>query len=201
LFLFIKKYGDQQNPEAMRYIKKAEESTNRMKSLIQDLLEYSRISTRANEFEPISLAEILQRVIENLNHIIGESKTSIDYTELPEVYGDFSQVVQLFQNIIQNAIKYRGEPNPEIIIRAETKERFVQISIADNGIGIEPEYQLRIFEIFKRLHTREEFPGNGVGLSICKKIVERHQGKIWCESIQSGGTSFFFTLPLPPEKN
>lgn len=195
LSLLTKKYGDQLDPNVMRYITNSIDSTTRMKTLIQDLLEYSRISTSEFELEMVNLSKVMEYVSGNLNLLIEETSTSIEYTNLPDVNGDFSQLVKLFQNIIQNAIKYKSTSDPVIKISAENNHDMIRISIADNGIGIKPEYRTRIFEIFKRLHTREEYSGNGVGLSLCKKIVERHQGTIWCESEVEQGSTFYITLP------
>lgn len=200
LHLLKRKHGMHLNEDALTYISNANASTDRMKTLIQDLLEYSRVATRGKEFETVNLSTIMTFVVENLDHMINETSTSIKYSNLPDVFGDFSQLVQLFQNIIQNAMKYKSELDPVITVSAKKVNDRVHFSIADNGIGINPEYRTRIFDIFKRLHTRDEYSGNGVGLSLCKKIVERHQGTIWCDSNPNGGTTFYFTLPLPPDE-
>lgn len=200
LYLFLRKHSDLLNEDELTYILKANESTERMKTLIQDLLEYSRISTRGKEFETINFSTMIEFVEGNLKYMIDETSASIEYSSLPDVYGDFSQIVQLFQNIIQNAMKYKSDSDPVITVTATKEKDRVHFSITDNGIGIKPEYRSRIFEIFKRLHTRDEYSGNGVGLSLCKKIVERHQGTIWCDSNPNGGTIFHFTLQKPPDE-
>jgi light-regulated signal transduction histidine kinase (bacteriophytochrome) len=171
----------------------------RMQQLIQDLLAYSRVSTRTQAFVSIDGNAVLRQAVNNLQVAIAESNATITHDPLPQVNGDKTQWLQLFQNLIANAIKFRREEPPQVHIMAESKDREWLFSVRDNGIGIKPQYLDRIFEIFKRLHTRREFPGTGIGLAMCKKIVERHGGRIWAESQPGVGTTFYFTIPLTPD--
>jgi light-regulated signal transduction histidine kinase (bacteriophytochrome) len=173
----------------------------RMQSLISGLLEYSRIGTRGKEPQQTDASTALNRAMANLEISISESGAEITSDSLPAVYFDDVQLSQLFQNLISNAIKFRGEQPPRIHISAAHLDDRWRFSVADNGIGIESQYAERIFLIFQRLHSREEYPGTGIGLSICKKIVERHNGKIWVESKPGDGSTFYFTVPDQGETN
>jgi light-regulated signal transduction histidine kinase (bacteriophytochrome) len=169
---------------------------NRMSCLIQDLLAYSRINAKPLEFESIYCNRILEEVRANLFFDVSASGAKIVSGELPVVRGDRTQLVQLFQNLIGNAIKFRRpEVTPEIEVAATVQEGQWLIAIRDNGIGIPPEKRDRIFEVFHRLHSSEEYPGHGIGLTTCQKIVRRHGGQIWIESQLGEGTTFFFTIP------
>lgn len=168
----------------------------RMSRLIQDLLAYSRISAKELELKVVDCNEIVEQARANLRSNITASGAKIVSEKLPLVKGDSTQLMQLFQNLIGNAIKFRRpEVNPEISISAKAKEGQWLIAIRDNGIGIPPDKRDGIFEVFHRLHSSEEYPGNGIGLTTCKKIVERHGGQIWVESQLGEGTSFFVTIP------
>ena len=167
-----------------------------MQTLINDLLAFSRVGTRGKEFEPVRFRSIFDRGT-------GESKLAIDRAganvargPLPTVMADKLQFGQLFQNLIGNAIKYHGNEPPRVNVSAEQKGNEWVFSVRDNGIGIDPQYAERIFVIFQRLHTREEYSGTGIGLAICKKIVERHGGHIWVESQLGSGGTFYFTIPV-----
>ena len=140
----------------------------------------------------------MNQVLSNLKVIIKENKATVSHDPLPEVMADSTQLVQVFQNLILNGIKFHSEEAPKIHISAEKKANEWIFSVQDNGIGIDPQYSKRIFEIFKRLHTREKYSGTGIGLAICKKIVERHGGRIWVESELGKGSTFYFTLPINP---
>jgi light-regulated signal transduction histidine kinase (bacteriophytochrome) len=153
------------------------------------------VGTQTQAFAPTDSAAILERAIANLQMAIAESGATITHDSLPEVMVDASQFVQLFQNLIGNAIKFRSEQPPQIHISAEHIEDAWRFSVRDNGIGIEPEYTERIFIIFQRLHRRADYPGTGIGLAICRKIVERHGGRLWIESEPGQGSIFYFTLP------
>ena len=165
-----------------------------MQTLIDDLLEYSRVGSNHHDFEPIDCNLVFQEACTNLQAAIYNSKASITHTNLPMLIADKSQIVQLFQNLISNAIKYRREEFPAIHVSAVLKEDSYLFSIQDNGIGIDSQYSARIFQIFQRLHNRSEYPGTGIGLAICQKIVERHGGKIWVESELGKGSTFYFTI-------
>ena len=189
-------YKDQLDEKATKFIDYMVSGALRMQGLISDLLTFSRVSTEGKEKFKISLERVIKNTVDNLELSIEESKANIRYENLPEVYADETQMVQLFQNLLGNAIKFRKEESPEIQIESEKLDGEWHISVKDNGIGIDAEYQDRIFEVFQRLHTREEFPGTGIGLAVCKKIVERHGGRIWLESNNQEGSTFHFTIPL-----
>jgi PAS domain S-box-containing protein len=177
------------------FIHHAVDGATRMQNLIDDLLAFSRVGTRATELQPVSCAEAVQNAIKNLSVAIETSRAEIECAPLPMVLGDLSQLSLLLQNLIGNALKFRGRRLPHIYVGAERQNGEWVISVQDNGIGIEPQYFERIFVIFQRLHTRKEYPGTGMGLALCKKIVERHGGRIWLDSKLGMGTTFRFTLP------
>ncbi|QDU95267.1 sensor histidine kinase [Lignipirellula cremea] len=166
-----------------------------LQQMIDDLLEYSRIQTEAKRFRPIDVNGVLVDVKNNLFKRISENKAVITSDPLPTLEADPSQMRQLFQNLIGNAIKFRREERPQVHVSAEPWENGWLFSVSDNGIGIEPRFLARVFEVFRRLHTRAEFDGTGIGLSVCRRVVERHQGKIWVESTPGKGSVFYFTLP------
>ncbi|QIZ69792.1 PAS domain S-box protein [Oxynema aestuarii] len=196
--LLAKRYGDRLDAKAEKYINYITDGSARMQQLIEDLLDYSRVGTRGQEFEPIESEEILQQAIANLHVSIHKNHAAITHDPLPAIVGDAKQLARLLQNLISNAIKYRGERSPAVHVSARRQDRTWVFSIRDNGIGIDPKHHDRIFTIFQRLHTREEYPGTGIGLAICKKIVERHGGRIWVESEPGEGSIFYFTLPDSP---
>ncbi len=199
LQLLEKRYSSKLGDDAREFIGFAVDGAARMKNLINDLLKYSRVGTRAKPFEPTELNEILKLVEQNLHASITETEAHIHYGELPKLDADNLQMIQLFQNLIGNAIKFRSEKTPEIHIGAKDENEFWLISVADNGIGIQREHWDRVFTIFQRLHNKDEYSGTGIGLAICKKIVERHRGKIWINSSPGDGTTFFFLLPKKQE--
>jgi PAS domain S-box-containing protein len=179
-----------------KYINHIINGTERMKSLITDLLSYSRVSSKGGDFKLIDLNEILIAVIDSLKGRIEKTNTIIHYEKMPKAFGDPSQIFQVFQNLISNAIKFRQkEKDPKIKISAEEKDNEYLFSVSDNGIGIDDKYFERIFVIFRRLHSNDKYPGSGIGLSVCKKIINRHGGKIWVESRSGEGSTFYFTLP------
>lgn len=176
----------------MKYIT---ESVSRMQSLINDLLQYSRVNRKGSEFSPVDLNEVLSVAVTYLTQRIQENEATVTYDFMPEVNGDQSQLIRLFQNFIDNAIKFKApERKPIIHISVSEKEKKYEFAISDNGIGIDRKFHNRIFVIFQRLHTRSEFEGTGIGLSVCKKIVERHGGEISVDSEVGKGTTFYFTL-------
>jgi light-regulated signal transduction histidine kinase (bacteriophytochrome) len=180
--------------EADKFINFAVDGTKRMQALIADLLAYARVGTKAKPFEPIDCQELLADVEERLAVAVQESQAAITHEALPTVLGDATQLGLLLQNLIGNAIKFRGREKPLVRVSARREGPFWEFSVADNGIGIEPQHFDRIFEIFQRLHDRSCYPGTGIGLAIAKKVVERHGGKIWVKSEPGKGTTFCFTL-------
>jgi PAS domain S-box-containing protein len=192
--LLARKYQSHLDAKADKYIGYIVEGATRMQQLINDLLEFSRVGTRGKELVPTNCEVILKQVLANLRVAIAESHATITHTPLPTVLGDEIQLIQLLQNLIGNAIKFRREEPPHIHISAARQEKEWLFSVRDNGIGLEPEYFDRIFTIFQRLHSRSEYSGTGIGLAVCKKIVERHGGRIWVESELGVGTTFYFTL-------
>jgi PAS domain S-box-containing protein len=194
--LLAKRYGDRFDETGAEFIGYAVDGVKRMQKLISDLLQYSRVSTRGKEPTPTSSEDALDLARANLQASIEESHAEIDRDPLPTVLADGSQLAQLFQNLVGNAIKYRRPgKRPRVRVSAERDNGEWRFEVRDNGIGIEPQYHERIFGIFERLHGREEYEGTGVGLAICKKIVERHGGRIWVESEPGKGTAFRFTFP------
>ena len=193
-------YIDQLDSTAHEYVELAIDGTRRMRGLIEDLLAYSRVGTSEQIFSTVDCDKVVREVISNLSTSIEESGANIIYRDLPYITADRTQIVQLFQNLLINAIKFRHpDTAPKIAIEAESIDaRGWLFSVADNGIGIKAEYFDRIFKIFRRLHTNREFAGTGVGLALCRKIVERHGGKIWVESNLGEGTTFFFTMVQNP---
>lgn len=195
LQLIEKKYNDKLDDEGREFIDFAVDGANRMKKLINDLLKYSRVGTRGKPFEPVNLNDILKRTLTILTPDIEINKAKFTFDELPTIDADESQMLQLFQNLIANAIKFRSEKPPEIIIRAEEKKNEWIFRFRDNGIGIEKQFFDRIFIIFQRLHGKDKYRGTGIGLAICKKIVERHNGYISLTSEIDKGTEFIFSIP------
>lgn len=195
--LLERRYKNKLDADADEFIAYAVDGAARMQTLINDLLAYSRIGTQGKTPHPTNCAEVLERVLANLSIAIEESEAVVMYDALPTVLADEVQLSQLFQNLIGNAIKFRGEATPKIQVGAERKDGEWLFWVRDNGIGIAPEYYHRLFMIFQRLHSRDEYPGTGIGLAICKKIVERHGGRIWVESVgvPGKGTTFYFSLP------
>jgi PAS domain S-box-containing protein len=183
------------NEKTKEYMDFAMDGVARMQNLINGLLEYSRIDTRGKPPQKTDSKKLLQEALLDLQTSIKESGALIIDGVLPIVNIDPLQLKQLFANLISNAIKFRGDRTPEIHITAVRQDNIWQFAVKDNGIGIEPQYAERIFLIFQRLHTRKKYPGTGIGLSLCKKIVERHGGKIWVESEPGHGSTFYFTIP------
>lgn len=193
--LLSKRYKGQLDEKADQFIEFTVDGAKRMQQLIHDLLEYSRVATRGKPFAPVETNEIIRTVLNNLQISIKKNNALITYDNLPLVQGDDIQLMQLFQNLISNSLKFKSNRTPEIAIRAEDKGSEWLFSVRDNGIGLDPQFKDRIFIIFQRLHEREEYPGTGIGLAVCKKIVERHGGRIWVESEPGEGAAFLFTIP------
>jgi len=192
--LLEQRYSEQLDERAKKYINYAVDGAMRMQRLINDLLTYSRINTKGQSLEPVESWVALDEALRNLSTTIAESETVITHDDLPAVRADATQLLQVFQNLIANAIKFRRADSPRIHVSARDLGATWLFSVADNGIGIEDQYAERVFVIFQRLHTREEYPGTGIGLAVVKRIVERHGGKIWFESEPGRGTTFYFTL-------
>ena len=195
LQLIASRYHDKLDADANQFIEFAVDGAKRMQALINDLLTYSRIGTRVEPFASVDCTALLKTVLRSLQVAIEESAAQISCDPLPSVIGDATQLAQLFQNLIANAIKFRRSQAPAIHIGVEEKNGAWQFSVQDNGIGIAPEYFDRIFVLFQRLHGRAAYPGTGMGLAICKKIVERHGGTIWLKSEAGSGSTFFFIIP------
>src|SRR5208283_2022952 len=177
------------------FINFAVEGVRRMAELIDDLLAYSKVDSVAVKPGKIDVNSVISGVINDLKIAIEDSGAKIIYDKLPEITANEVQIRQVFQNLIGNSIKFRGGKPPKIEIKAERKENEWLFSIKDNGIGIDMKYKDKIFVIFQRLHTRTEYPGTGIGLVLCKKIVEKHGGRIWFESEPGKGSIFYFTMP------
>jgi PAS domain S-box-containing protein len=194
--LLAKRYGEKLDADADEFIAYAVDGAERMQTLLHDLLDYSRVGTRGKPFSLVNCEHVVEQAMANLKMAIGENGASVSHDVLPTVIGDEGQLVQLFQNLIGNAIKFRREEPPCVHISAQRRDSIVTFSVKDNGIGINREHSQSIFEIFRRLHTREEYPGTGMGLAICKKIVERHGGHISVQSRPGKGSTFHFSIDM-----
>ena len=198
--LLSMKYENKLDKDAQEYIGFAVDGAKRMYELLNGLLSYSRLSSRGNEFSRVDMSSIKGRIIDNLKLIINERNAEIVSDDLPVVFADETQMIQLFQNLISNSIKF-SQNSPKIFISSRNEDQFYVFSVRDEGIGIESQYFERIFQIFQRLVARDEYDGIGIGLAICKRIVERHKGKIWVESEPGKGSVFSFTIPKPEDNN
>jgi len=199
--LLASKHKGQLAPEAEHYLQNINDGVSRMRDLIHDLLAYSRLSREAPPSQPVELNETLQRLIEDLEPTITETGAKITVDPLPVVTARPSQMLQLFQNLLTNAMKFRGDQPPEVRVSAEQQGDGHVFTVRDNGIGLEPRYAAQIFKVFQRLHPRGRYPGTGIGLAICKKIIEQHGGKIWVESELGRGAAFRFSIPLVPRED
>ena len=192
--LLEKHYKSKLDAKADKFIGFIVDGTARMQQMIDDLLTYSRVSTRAKPFQPTDCETVFDQALNNVKMAIEESGAVVIHDPLPTIMADASQIIQLFQNLLSNAIKFRKE-KPHIIVSAVQRENEWFFSMQDNGIGMAPEFMEYIFKMFQREHASAEYPGTGVGLAICKKIIERHGGRIWVESEQGKGSTFYFTIP------
>lgn len=199
--LLSKRYKGKLDADADEFIAFAVDGATRMRRLINALLELSRVGTRGKDFEATDCDAIYDRTLVNLQGLVEESGAVVTHDRLPTVMGDVTQLGQLFQNLIANAIKFRGDEQLTVHVGAEQRNGHWEFCVRDNGIGIDPEYAERIFVVFQRLHGKGDRPGTGIGLSICKKIVELHGGRIWVKSQPDEGAAFYFTLPLNEEKS
>jgi light-regulated signal transduction histidine kinase (bacteriophytochrome) len=195
LQLLEQRYGGRLDADAHEFIEFAVDGATRMQALIDDLLTYSRVGSSAKPLQPTDCAAVVQTALRSLRMSIEESGAQLRCGTLPVAMGDAAQLTQLFQNLMANAIKFRGQQAPRIAVEAEPEDGFWRFAVRDNGIGIAPEYFDRIFVMFQRLHNRSTYSGTGIGLAVCKKIVERHGGRIWVESMPGTGSTFQFTLP------
>ena len=196
LQLLSRRYSNKLDKDADEFIAYAVEGTKRMQQLINDLLAYSRVGTRGKLPLPTSFEQVFREAMANLKIAVEESGVTVTHDKLPTVIADEMQMVQLFQNLISNAIKFRSHESPQIHVSARAEGNMWIFSVQDNGIGIDPQFFDRIFTIFQRLHGRNEYPGTGIGLTVSKKIVERHGGRIWLESEPGRRTTFYFSIPL-----
>lgn len=195
LSLLEDRYADELDEDGEEFIEFAVGGAERMKAMIDALLEYSRVETQGKPLEPVDLGAVLETVTKNLEIQISESNANIELEELPRVMGDRGQLQHVFQNLLSNAITYSDGSFPRITVSASRDDSMWVVSVQDNGIGIPAENQEDIFEVFERLHTHEEHTGTGIGLALCKRIVERHGGDIWVDSEPGEGATFSFTLP------
>ncbi len=193
--LLQRRYKDKMDQDADEFISYIVQGADRMQQLIRDLLDYSRVTTRGKPFEAVDCNDAVIAACANLKLAIEESGADVTFDPLPVVSADSGQIIRLFQNLIGNAIKYRGDSRPAINVSAKREGDEWVFSVADNGMGIEEQYYERIFQLFQRLHKRDEYPGTGIGLAVCKRIIDRHGGRIWVESGPGKGSVFRFTLP------
>jgi chemotaxis family two-component system sensor kinase Cph1 len=194
--LLSERYRGKLDENADKFIGYASEGALRMQVLIQDLLAFSRVGRADAACASVDCNAVVEEVRKSLASAIQESSAIVAHADLPAIWGDRTQMAQVFQNLIGNGIKFRGKEPPEIFVHAEKAGQHWLFSVKDNGIGIAPEYAENIFVVFQRLHARTEYPGNGIGLAICKKIVQRSGGRIWVESQAGSGSTFKFTLPV-----
>lgn len=197
--LLARRYKDNLDEDANEFIHYAVDGAMRMQALINDLLMISRVGTRGKPLQPCESGLSLEHALINLRMAIEEASAEVTHDPMPRVMADVSQLTQLLQNLIGNAIKFHSGEKPRIHIGVQRRGNEWVISVKDNGIGIAPEFFERIFVIFQRLHGKQEYPGTGIGLAVCKKIVERHGGMIWVESEPGQGATFLFTLSAAPE--
>jgi light-regulated signal transduction histidine kinase (bacteriophytochrome) len=193
--LLSRRYAGRLDSKADEYIGFVVDGAKRMQQLIRDLLSLSRVGTRDEEFKEVDLDGVLSEVLLNLGPAIRDEGATVTHGHLPSIVGDRGQMAQLFQNLIGNSMKFHGAEPPRVHISAAETGQGWAVSVSDNGIGIAPAHSDRVFQIFQRLHSREQYPGTGIGLAICQKIVERHGGRIWFDSVPGAGTTFRFTIP------
>lgn len=193
--LLEREYGERLDDAAHQYIRFAAEGATRLTRLVSDLLEYARIGPKALAFEPVDCNEVLAHVLESLRARIEQAEAEVVSEKLPTVQGDPILIGQVLQNLVENGVKFRAREAPRIRISAEPVGDAWHIHVADNGLGIEPRFHGRIFDLFQRLHTHDHYPGTGMGLAFCKKVIERHGGRVWVESEPGRGSVFSFSLP------
>ncbi len=195
LSLFEKRYGDQLSDEGREYIQYAVEGGLRARALIRDLLDYSRVGSRGKSMQPTDMEGVMSTVCDSLKAQIEDEGGAVTHDDLPTIMADDNQMVALLQNLVSNGIKFHGDKRPAVHVSCRPNGGDWCFSVSDNGIGIDPRHKGQVFQLFKRLHGADQYPGTGIGLAIAKKIVERHGGRIWLESEAGRGTTFFFTIP------
>jgi signal transduction histidine kinase len=193
--LLQRRYQGKFDPEADEFLAFAQEGATRLQRLLDDLVVYSRVDTQVRTFAAVRMDQSLADALANLRGAIEREHASVEHAPLPDIDGDATQMTQLFQNLIGNAIKFHGADPPKVLVRAEDQGTHVRYAVADNGIGIPPEYREKVFVIFQRLNAREQYEGTGVGLAVCKRVVERHGGTIWIEAASPHGSIVYFRLP------
>lgn len=193
--LLLDDYSGKLDPVADEWITRVVDGCKRMQTMIKDLLTYSRVESRARPFAEVNLNEVVNDACDLMRLDIEESGAEVTSDDLPTVAGDQAQLAQLLHNLIGNGLKYHRDESPRVHVGAERSGPFWTITVEDNGIGVEPDQQEKIFEVFKRLHTNDKYPGTGIGLSVCRRIVKRHGGKIWLESEPGVGSKFSFDIP------
>jgi PAS domain S-box-containing protein len=193
--LLQQEYGDRLESRAVEWIRRTVVNTQRMQNLIRDILTYSRIESRAQPFSRVDLNEVYDEVVDVLSDSIADAGALVTREDLPRILGDRPQILQLLQNLVGNALRYRSAAAPRIHVGARDAGEEWVVAVRDNGIGIEPEHFQRIFDAFQRLHTQKTIPGTGIGLAICRRVVTRHGGRIWVESEPGAGSCFHFALP------
>jgi light-regulated signal transduction histidine kinase (bacteriophytochrome) len=193
-------YEEKLDEQARDWIRRTVQSIAQMQTLIRDLLSYSRVDARSRPFTQIRFLDVVNDALTLLESSIHDAGGQVTWDHLPDIMGDRSQLVQLIQNLIGNGLAYHGDEPPHIHISAERSGEEWIFSVRDNGIGIEPQYFERIFEIFKRLHDQKDYPGTGIGLAVCRRVVNRHGGKIWVKSESGHGSTFHFTIPEGTEQ-
>jgi PAS domain S-box-containing protein len=194
-------YADRLDETAQDYLDRIVRGASRLQELIEDLLQFSRVESNPAPLGPVELDQVFDDAVEALQVEVDASSANVSRTDLPQVQGDAQQLTHLFQNLIENAIKYRRADPPEVQVSAERDAAGWVVSVSDNGIGIAPQYRERVFEIFRRLHSAQAYPGTGIGLSLCRRIVNRFGGRIWVDSEEGKGSSFRFTIPDEPAPN
>lgn len=192
--LLGRRYKGKLDADADEFINYAVDGANRMQALINDLLDYARIGRSEVKYKLVNVEDVLCTALTNLQSQIEESHAIIEYSSLPKLNGLPIELTQLFQNLLSNAIKYRSDERLKIDISCCDEGGYWRFSVADNGIGIEPKHHEKIFEVFRRLHAKDDYPGTGIGLAVCKKIAELHEGRIWVESVLGQGSVFNFTI-------
>ena len=195
--LMEKNYSNQLDERAIRWLQFVVNGAQRMQRLVRDLLTYARVDNKSESWITVESGSVCRLAVGNLSQAIKEAEAEVVVGKLPVVWADATQLEALFQNLIGNAVKFRGDRRPRVTITAQKTDQGWQFAVRDNGIGIKPEFHGRVFEIFKRLESQENYAGTGIGLAICKRIVERYGGKIWVESQFGQGSTFYFTLPSP----
>lgn len=198
--LIERRYKDQLDQDADEFIGYIVDGASRMKEMIQGLLDYSRVGTQEHEFKEFKSGNVLNYALSNLRSAISENGAKVTHDELPVIFADEDQIIRVFQNLIGNALKFRREGvKPKIHISARKERNEYIFSVSDNGIGLEEQYSDKIFEVFKRLHAIGEYQGAGIGLAIVKRIINRHEGRIWVKSELGKSSTFYFTIPIKNE--